>query len=126
MTGSLNASYAFSEKLGWVGSIRYITVPSPSDVDYVVNNLMISTALNRQLLAGSVGLGLDLNFANYEQVGSVSTILDDDNAMSVFLSYDRQFFLERLNFNSRILYAINSGQEDWSQVQVSIGLGVQF
>ena len=87
---------------------------------------MISTALNRQLLAGSVGLGLDLNFANYEQVGSVSTILDDDNAMSVFLSYDRQFFLERLNFNSRILYAINSGQEDWSQVQVSIGLGVQF
>lgn len=126
MTGSLNASYAISEKLGWVGSIRYITVPSPSDVDYVVNNLMISTALNRQLLAGSVGLGLDLNFANYEQVGSVSTILDDDNAMSVFLSYDRQFFLERLNFNSRILYAINSGQEDWSQVQVSIGLGVQF
>jgi hypothetical protein len=126
MTGSLNASYAISEKLGWVGSIRYITVPSPSDVDYVVNNLMISTALNRQLLAGSVGLGLDLNFANYEQVGSVSTILEDDNSMSMFLSYDRQFFLERLNFNSRILYAINSGQEDWSQVQVSIGLGVQF
>jgi hypothetical protein len=126
MTGSLVGSYAISEKLEWVGSIRYITVPSPSDVDYVINNLMISTALNRQLLRGAVSLGIDLNLANYEQVGSVSTTLEDDNTMGAFLSYNRQLFLERLNFYSKILYVINSGQEDWSQVQVSIGLGIQF
>lgn len=126
MTGSLAASYAISEKLGWVGSIRYVTVPSPSDVDYVINNLMISTALNRQLLRGSVGLGLDLNFANYEQVGAASSTLEDDNSMGVFLSYNRKFLLDGLDFQSKILYVINSGQEDWSQVQVSIGLGIQF
>lgn len=126
LTGSLAASYAISDKLGWVGSIRYITVPSPSDVDYVINNLMISTALSRQLLRGSVGLGLDLNFANYEQVGAVSTTLEDDNSMGAFLYYQRKFFLEHLDFQSKILYVINNGQEDWSQVQVSIGLGIQF
>jgi hypothetical protein len=126
MTGSLAASYAISEKLGWVGSIRYVTVPSPSDVDYVINNLMISTALNRQLLRGSVGLGLDLNFANYEQVGAASSTLEDDNSMGVFLSYNRKFLLDGLDFQSKILYVINNGQEDWSQVQVSIGLGIKF
>lgn len=126
MTGGLAASYAISEKLEWVSSIRYITVPSPSDVDYVINNLMISTALNRQLLRGGVSLGIDFNLANYEQVGSVSTELEDDNTMGAFLSYSRQLFLERLNFHSKILYVINSGQEDWSQVQVTVGLGIQF
>jgi hypothetical protein len=126
LTGSLAASYAISEKLGWVSSIRYITVPSPSEVDYVINNLMISTALSRQLLRGSIGLGIDLNIANYEQVGTAFTTLEDDNSMGAFLSYQRKFLLDRLDFQSRIHYVINNGQEDWSQVQVSVGLGVQF
>lgn len=126
LTGSLAASYAISEKLGWVSSIRYITVPSPSEVDYVINNLMISTALSRQLLRGSIGLGLDLNIANYEQVGTAFTTLEDDNSMGAFLSYQRKFLLDRLDFQSRIHYVINNGEEDWSQVQVSVGLGVQF
>lgn len=126
LTGSLAASYAISERLGWVSSIRYITVPSPSEVDYVINNLMISTALSRQLLRGSIGLGLDLNIANYEQVGTASATLEDDNSMGAFLFYQRKFLLDRLDFQSRIHYVINNGQEDWSQVQVSVGLGVQF
>lgn len=126
LTGSLAASYAISEKLGWVTSIRYVTVPSPSEVDYVINHLMISTALTRQLLRGSIGLGLDLNTANYEQVGAASTTLEDDNSMGVFLSYQRNFLRDRLDFQSRIYYVSNNGQEDWSQVQVSIGLGIQF
>lgn len=126
LTGNISAIYAISEKIRWISSVRYITVPSPSDVNYVINNLMISTALNRQLLRGSVGFGLDLNIANYEQVGTASTSLKDDNNMGVFLSYDRKLLMERLDFQSRIIYAINHGQENWSQVQVSIGLGVQF
>lgn len=126
LTGSLAASYAISEKLAWVGAVRYITVPSPSDVDYVINNLMISTALNRQLLWGSVEMGLDFNFAIYEQVGAVSTVLENDNSMGAFLSYNRKFFLDRLDVQSRILYMVNDGQEDWSQVQVSLGLRIQF
>jgi hypothetical protein len=87
---------------------------------------MISTALTRQLLRGSIGLGLDLNTANYEQVGAASTTLEDDNSMGVFLSYQRNFLRDRLDFQSRIYYVSNNGQEDWSQVQVSIGLGIQF
>ena len=46
--------------------------------------------------------------------------------MGAFLSYNRKFLLDGLDFQSKILYVINSGQEDWSQVQVSIGLGIQF
>lgn len=126
LTGSLAATYAISEKLAWSGSIRYITLPSPADVDYVINNLMISTALSRKLLQGSVGLGLDFNFANYEQVGTASTVLEDDNSMGAFILYNRKFLLDRLDFQSKISYLVNDGQEDWSQVQVSIGLGIQF
>lgn len=126
LTGGLSANYAINEKLVWVNSVQYVTVPSPADVGYVVNNLTVSTALNRQLLRGAVGLGLDLNLANYEQVGTAPSTLEDDNSTGVFLSYNRKFILERVDFQSRITYLINKGQEDWSQIQLSAGLGAQF
>lgn len=126
LTGNLTAYYAISELWGWKNSIQYVTVPSPTDTNYVVNNLLVSTGLDRQLWRATLGSGLDVNFSNYEGVGTVGTKLSNENNVSAYLSYRRRFFLERLNFESKLRYAVNHGQVDWNQFQVFAGLDVQF
>lgn len=126
LTGRLRANYAINEKLTWVNSVQYVTVPSPTELDYLINNLLVTTALNRKLLRARVGLGVDLSIASYEGVGAVTAELENKNNVGVFVSYSRKFFLERLNFDSRVRYSVNNGQTDWSQLLVSAGLNVQF
>ena len=126
LTGNLSAYYAINELWSWRNAIQYVTVPSPTDTNYVVNNLLISSGLDRQLLRGTVSGGLDWNFSNYEGVGTVSTKLSDENNLSAYLSYRRKFLLDRLNFESKLRYAVNDGQVDWNQFQVFAGLDVQF
>jgi hypothetical protein len=126
LTGNLTAYYAINELWVWRSTIQYVTVPSPSDTNYVVNNLLIATGLDRQLLRGTLGGGLEFNFSNYEGVGVVGTKLSNENNLGTYLSYRRRFFLERLNFESKIRYATNSGQVDWNQVQVMAGVDMQF
>lgn len=126
LTGYLTASYAISEMWGWTSSIRYVTVPSANEQNYVVDNLTISTALSRQLLRATMSLGLELNISNYQAVGPVESELATENNLSVILSYRRNLFLDRVAFQSEISYTVNNGQTDWSQVQVSAGFKVQF
>ena len=126
LTGRLGVNYAINEKLTWVSSVRYVTVPSPTELDYVINNLMVTTALNRELLRAQVGLGIDLNIASYQGVGAVTAELGNKNIAGGFLSYSRKFFLERLNFDSKVRYSVSNGQTNWSQFVVSVGLRVQF
>lgn len=126
LTGDLRATYALSEKWVWGNSIQYVTVPSPSEANYVINNLSVATELNRQLLRATVGVGLDLNISDYEGVGTVTTPLETEDNLGVYISYRRKFFLERVDFDSRVRYTVNDGQEDWSQLQISAGLEVRF
>ncbi|MBC7981398.1 MAG: hypothetical protein H7Y36_12615 [Armatimonadetes bacterium] len=126
LTGSFNANYSVSERLSWSGSVVYVTVPSPDEVDYVVNNLTISTALSRKLLRAVVDVGLALNIASYEGVGPVTTSLEDENNLNAFVTYSRTLFLERVNFVSSLFYSVNNGQSDWTQFQLSVGLNAQF
>jgi hypothetical protein len=126
ITGGLTANYALTERLAWSNSVQYVTVPSPSEENFVVNNLSITTALNRELLRANIGLGLSLNVGTYDGVGPVVTQLEDDRNFGIFISYQRRFLHDRLEFDSRVRYSVNSGNVDWSQVQVTAGLELQF
>lgn len=126
LTGGLTANYALTERLAWSNSVQYVTVPSPSEENYVINNLSISTALYRELLRANVGLGLSMNVGTYDGVGPVGVQLEDDKNFGIFVSYRRKFMHERLEFDSRVRYSVNNGNSDWDQVQVSAGLKFQF
>lgn len=126
LTGGLTANYAINERWGWTNGIQYVTVPSPTESSYMINNLSISTALSRQLLRATVGMGLDLNISDYEEVGSVGTDLGTEHNLGAFISYQRELFSERLAFESKFRYAVNDGAVDWSQFQLSAGLIIQF
>jgi hypothetical protein len=126
LTGNFNANYTINDRLSWSGSILYVTVPSPDEVDYVINNLSISTSLTRKLLRATVDVGLALNVASYEAVGPAATPLDDDNNLNLFVTYSRNLFLERVNFVSTAFYSVNEGQSSWNQLQLSLALNAQF
>lgn len=126
LTGRLAASYSITEKLSWSTSVLYITIPAPTEVDYVINNLTVSTALSRQLLRGSISVGIELNLAIYEVVGPAVDSLDNENNVGTFISYSRPVIADTVTFESSVLYAVNDGQSNWSQFQFSIGLNAQF
>ncbi len=126
LTGRLAASYAITERLQWESSVRYATEPSPTDMNYMLNNLTITTGLSRKLLRATVGLGVELDFSDYVGVGTTGTTQANEDNLSVILSYRRKLFLERVDFDSSIRYGLNSGGHEWSQIQVSAGIYFQF
>lgn len=126
IAGDLTASYAISERWAWKNSVRYATVPAPTEVNYVVNNLMVSTLLNREFFKASAGIGMEMNVSDYVGVGSVTETPSTENNLSVFLSYQRTIFTERLVLDSRIRYAVNHGNTDWDKFLVTVGLNLQF
>jgi hypothetical protein len=126
LTGNLEADYAFGERWLWSSLIRYATVPAPTEVGYVVNNLRISTSLNRQLLRATAEVGMDFNFSMYEQVGTPEIDVSDNTNLGVFISYRRNLVSDRLKFESTARYVVNDGNTDWSQLQLSLKLNLQF
>ena len=128
ITGNLDARYVINERWSWTSGISYATTPSANQTNYLVNNLAITTALSRQLQRGSLSGGLAFNYATYENVGgnSTTTTPDDQENLSLFLGYSRNLFTERLAFNSQIRYSVNSGQTDWTQLELTLGLNYTF
>lgn len=126
LTGSLAAQYPLTERIFWSNSIIYATVPSATDTNLLVRNVAVSTALTRELTRGSVDAGLDLNFSSYDEVGAVATERGSEQNFGAFVSYRRNLFLDRVGFESKVRYALNDGEVDWSQIQVSAGLQVSF
>lgn len=126
LAGSISARYVINDRWSWTTSINNATVPSPSETSYQVNDLTISTALNHQLLRGWISGGLEFRFSDYESVGTVATLRDDEQNTSVYLTYGRNVFSERLFLDSTARYSINDGETDWSQFTLSVGLSVAF
>lgn len=125
-SGDLNASYVINERWSWTGSINSAVVPSPDQEDFVINNVAISTSLDRKLVRGSISGGIDYNLSSFEDVTTGDTSGSDENNIAVFVRYNRPLFSERLDFNSEIRYTFNDRDDDWSQVQVAVGLSVTF
>lgn len=126
LTGDLAVDYAINENLSWVNSVQYVTVPSPTDVNYVINHLSLSTALSRRLLLAEVTIGLEMSVSDYVEVGPVRSQLNQQNNLSAVIGYSRKLFLDRVDFDSSIRYALSDGRYDWSQLQISAGFKVSF
>ena len=126
LTGNISANYAINERWSWSNSIVSAAVPSPNQTNFVINNVSVSSSLQRELLRGALSGGLDYNFSNYEEVGVVTTTGGNENNLSLFLGYDRPLFSDRVSFNSEIRYSLNEGETDWSQIQLSARLNMAF
>ncbi len=124
--GDLQASYAIDERWSWLNNLSYVTVPSPTDQGYVVNNLALTSTLARSLLRGSWGFGADLNLSGSEPVDSSSVQLEDENTVGLFVFYNRTLVPDRVFLNTRTGYSMNQGQQDWSRFTVSADVSVQF
>lgn len=126
LTGSLSAIYQISELWSWATSIQSGVVPSPTQANYVINNWSLSTSLSRQLLIGSAGFGLSFDSSNYESVGPTADSQESQKYISSYLSYQRPIFNDRVGFNASLRYSFNNGQNDWSQIEVGLGLTATF
>lgn len=126
LAGNFNATYVINDRLSWSGSVLYVTVPSPDEADYVINNLTVASSLNRKFLRATVDVGLAFNIASYEAVGPAAAPLNDDNNLNLFATYSRSVFQERVNFVSTAMYSVNDGQSDWDQVQLTVALNAEF
>lgn len=126
LSANLSAMYVINERWTWMNSIDTATVPSPNETNYQVYNVALSSVLNRHLLRGEVSGGVEFNFSEYEDVGTVVTSRGNEQNMSVFLAYSRNLFSDRVAFDSEIRYSMNDGETDWSQLQISAGINVAF
>jgi len=126
MTGSLNASYQINELWSWSNSVQSGLSPSPTQTNYVINAWSLSSSLNRQLLIGSLGFGLSMQFSDYQDVGVVGTSQGAEQYYSGSVSYGRPLFSDRLGFSSSLTYVFNNGPSDWSQILLSAGLNLTF
>lgn len=126
LTGDITARYVINERWTWMNSLRSATVPSPSETNYLVNNLAFSTGLSRVLLHGSFGFGLIYNYSEYSDVGVVDMPVSNEHNTSLYVNYQRPLFRDRVDFNTGLRYSFNEGSTDWSQWVVSAALRVAF
>ena len=126
LSADLDCRYIINERWSWTNSLRTATVPSPSSTGYVVNNYGFVTELEHKLLRATLRGGLEFNYSEYEDVGTALVQRDDEQTLSLFLGYNRAFFNERLSFDSTVRYTTNSGDEDWNQWLLSLGLSMPF
>jgi hypothetical protein len=126
LSADISARYIINERWSWVNTLGTGTIASPSDTGYLVNNYNFTTGLEHQLLRGRIGGGLSFNYSDYQSVADVLVEREDEENMSLYLSYSRNLWSERLSFDSSIRYAVNGGDRDWSQWVLSSGLNISF
>lgn len=126
LTGSLNASYQINALWSWSGSIQSGVVPSPTQANYVINNWSVGSSLNRALLIGSAGIGVDMQFSSYDAVGPTGFSQVDENSYGISISYNRPLFNDRVGFGTSLRYSFNEGDFEYTQVQLNAGLSMQF
>ena len=125
-TGGLEAQYVLNERWTWKAAIRYANVPSPTNLNYLVDDLSFSTSLVRYFERGSLEGGVGISFSEYEPVGLVAVARQDDEFLNAYLTYRRKIFSDRVSWESSLRAAANDGQKDWSQWQISTGIGVEY
>lgn len=124
--GSLEALYLISDRWTWKGGIHYSIVPSPVNLNFMAEDLSFETSLVRQFQRGSLEVGIGLGFTNYKAVGLTAGTRQDDDFLEGFITYRRKIFADRASWTSSLRMATNDGQKDWSQLQLSTGISVDF
>jgi hypothetical protein len=126
LRGDIRSRYVINERWSWVSSLRSASIPSPSDTGYIVNNYSFITSLEHQLLRATVIGGVEFDYSEYEAVGATTVARDNEENLSLFLTYSRNLFSDRVSAYSTLRYNTNSGDTDWSQWLLSLGLSVPF
>lgn len=126
MRADISARYVINERWSWMNTLGTGTVASPTDTGYLVTNYNFTTGLEHQLIRGQIGGGLSFDYSDYQSVAEVLAERENENNMSLYISYSRNLWSERVGFDSSIRYRINSGDKDWSQWLLSTGLNISF
>ncbi|MEM1082929.1 MAG: hypothetical protein AAGI48_02320 [Verrucomicrobiota bacterium] len=127
LLGKMKLTYRIDDRWRFHALARYVTVPSPGNVNYLVDDLLFSVGVTRQLNRGQLEAGVAYSISSYEASGIAAPLADDkEENLSVYLAYTRPVFNERMDFNSRIEYITNSGLRDWDQLLLSLGLTTEF
>lgn len=126
LTGGFSIYYTLSERWTLKGDLRYATVPSPNNLNLLVNDLSFNAAIIRYFGPSSLEFGFAISSSDYEEVGLTAAAREDDQFLSSYLAYRRKIFAERATFDALIRCSTNEGQNDWSQWQLSAGLTVDF
>lgn len=128
-TGSLNANYQINELWSWSGSIQSGLTPSPTGTNLVINGWSLASSLSRQLLIGSVGFGVNMDFSNFESAGPTGfsqASQEDQQNIGLLLNYSRPLFNDRVGFSTSLIYSLNYGDIEWTQIQLNAGLNMAF
>ena len=116
---SLSANYAFDALWSFGAGISYRTLASPSTQNYSINDLGLTLSVNRAVGTGSLQAGVAANFSDYQSVGPVVVMREDEENFGTFISHRMGLFDERVGLSSTVRYSKNSGQQDWSRFQRS-------
>lgn len=125
-TGHLAANYLLSDLWTFRAGVHYSTVPSPNNLNYLVNDLSLTAAVIRTFERATLELGCGLSFSDYEAVGAVVANRENEEFMNAYLTYRRKIYSDRVLFESSIRTACNEGQKDWSQWQISTGIRIEY
>jgi len=125
-TGRFSADYVLNDMWTFRAGMRYSTVPSPNNLNYLVNDLSFTSAIIRNFERSSLELGMGISFSDYEAVGLVVGNREDDEFMNAYLAYKRRIYSDRVKFEAAIRTARNQGDKDWSQWQITTGVSVDF
>lgn len=126
ITGNFTTRYLINSRWAWTNTIRSATVPAPSETNYLVNDISLTSALHRQYVRGILSGGIEYSFSEYEDVGAVAIARSNENTFGVFMQYRRPLFTDRVAFDGLIRYSFNEGLVDWDQLFVSAGFNVSF
>ena len=126
VTGFLKGTYNFAERWSWVNSIRHALVPTSSSVNQLVDDLAVSTTLQRSLERGSIGGGLEYRFSEFLNIGRGADIRGTEQNLAFVLSWSRPLFTDRLALDTSARYAFNSGRSDWEQFLFALALRSSF
>jgi hypothetical protein len=126
MTGFLKGTYNFAERWAWINSIRHALVPTSSSVNQLVDDLVVSTTLQRSLERGSIGGGLEYRYSEFVNIGRDADLRNDEQNLAFVLSWSRPLFTDRLAFDTSARYAFNSGRSDWEQFLFALALRSSF
>lgn len=125
-TGYLKATYNFAERWSWINSIRHALVPVSSSADQLVDDLVVSSTLQRSLEQGSLSGGVEYRYSEFVDIGTDSDRRGDEQNLAFVLSWSRPLFTERLALDTSVRYAFNSGRSDWEQFLFALAVKSSF
>jgi hypothetical protein len=126
VTGFLRATYNFAERWAWINSIRHALVPTSTSSNQLVDDLVVSTTLQRSLERGSIGGGLEYRYSEFVNIGRDADLRNDEQNLAFVLSWSRPLFTDRLALDTSARYAFNSGRSDWEQFLFALALRSSF